>query len=138
MTKFEVAEGTETRVYFSRQICDPSPWRTRSALSIEVQPPDGVGEDFVPDGIGVLLGGFEAGVGTRGSEHVEAVSLADGVDAEHVGAVTDDDEAAEVVGPGDHRSAARGFRSAAAMGLGNDDRFGDAAADEVTAPDFAF
>src|SRR5579871_2903081 len=62
-------------------------------VSIQVQAPQGVREDLVPNGVLILGGRFQACTRPGRGQHVEPIGRANGVYAEHVGAIAHDDQA---------------------------------------------
>jgi len=99
--------------------------------SVEVEPPEGVAEDFVLHALSFAGVAFDLDAGTRRSEHIEAVGGAYLVNAEEVGTVADDDDAMQAVGSGDDGKAMDRLVGAGAFGFGDDVRLGNPGAFKV-------
>ena len=73
---------------------------------MQVQAPQGVAEDFVRHALDLERAVSGLGRGAGRGEHIEAFGGADGVNAEQVRAIADDDQAAQPVGARDDGDAA--------------------------------
>ena len=80
---------------------------------------------------------FDLDARARRGEHIEARGGANLVDAEQMGGVADNDNAAQIVGACDDGEAPDGLVGAGAFGFGNDVGLGNTCANQVILPDLA-
>ena len=80
---------------------------------------------------------FDGDAWTRRGQDIEAVGRAYLVNAEQMGRVADNDDAAQIIGAGDDREAMDGLVGAGALGFGDDVGLGNADAYQVLFADLA-
>jgi hypothetical protein len=101
---------------------------------MQMQPPERITENLVRDALGFKRRGLRRPGWARRSQHIQTLGCADGVNAEHVRVVADDDQAMQPVDASDDGNAAGRLLSVAALGLSNNGLLRNAFADQISAP----